>query len=255
MTTPDLIPADPRVRALLRRGMDEARRGAAQVQDPRGNLMNREEAAAWHTEQALRALGHYADGEFDFDRLPATHPGVAEWIQLHKQDPQELPTLLLQGTTGCGKTSQCFCLLRELVLWYAEQGRRFVWYFITHRNFAAAVQPGSGRDPEALMDRLLKADLVVLDDLGDFNNQDWGKAADYTSRLINHRAHYRLPTVYDTNSPFVRDQGILDEERTHGRIAVLADTLDSRAISRLQGAGLVIMDEVDYRVRAGRVLG
>lgn len=252
--------SDMIARSLLRRGLDpelverELSRPEP-VQDPRGNVMDRAEASAWHTEQALRALSHYADGEFDFDRLPEVNEYVKMWIEEHKKDPQAAPTLVLQGTTGCGKTSQCFCLLKELVLWYAERGERFAWYFITHRNFAAAVQPGSGRDPDALMHRLMTADLVVVDDLGDFNSQDWGKAADYTSRLINHRAHHRLPTVYDTNSPFTRTPEIQAAEQVHGRIAVLADTLDSRALSRLGGGWTVVMPEVDYRMLAGRRFG
>lgn len=247
-------------RSLLRRGIDPQRleRELADprpVQDPRGNVMNRDEAAAWHTEQSLRALGHYADGEFDFDRLPQTNEYVKMWIEEHKKDPKIAPTLVLQGTVGCGKTSQCFCLLRELVLWYARQGRRFAWYFITHRNFAAAMCPGSGRDPDALMHRLMSADLVVLDDLGDFNNQDWGHTGNHTSRLINHRAHHRLPTVYPTNSPFKRTAEIKAAEMEHGRIAVLADTLDDRAVSRLGGGWVVVMPEVDYRAQAGRRFG
>lgn len=225
------------------------------VLDPRGNVMDRAEAVEWHTEQALRALSHYADGEFDFDRLPPVNEHVAQWIREHKRDPKAAPILVLQGTTGCGKTSQCFCLLRDLVFWYAGRGERFAWYFITHRNLAAAVQPNSGRDPDALMHRLMTADLVVLDDLGDFRNEDFGRAADYTSRLINHRAHHRLATVYPTNSPFVRTEKIAAAEQIHGRIAVLADTLDSRAISRLGSGWTVVMPEDDYRLRQGRRLG
>jgi DNA replication protein DnaC len=215
--------------------------------------MDRDEAASWHTEHAMRALGVYADGEFDLDRLPSMLGPVIDWAAVQKRDPAEVATLVLQGVVGCGKTSQCFCLLRDLVLWHAQRGERYTWYFMTHRKFAAAMQPGSGRDPDALMHRLMTADLVVLDDLGDFNMQDFGRAADATSRLINHRTHHRLASVYDTNLPFVRDEGVRQAEREFGQIAVLADTLDGRALSRLQSGWTVTMPEVDYRAAQGRV--
>jgi hypothetical protein len=239
---------------LARRGIDPARIDEVDdVLDPRGNVMDREEAAAWHTEHALRALGNFADGEFDPDRLPKINQYVKQWVESQKADPKEVATLVLQGSVGCGKTSQAFCLLRELVLWHAGQGDHYTWYFMTHRRLAAAVQPGSGRDPDALMHRLMTADLVVLDDLGDFNTQDFGRAADATARLINHRAHHRLATVYDTNLPFIRDDNVRALEAEYGPIAVLGDTLDGRAISRLQSGWVIAMPEVDYRAMQGKV--
>lgn len=240
--------------ALARRNIDPARvEEIDDVLDLRGNVMDRDEAARWHTEHALRALGNYADGEFDLDQLPEINRHVARWVDIQKRNPREVATLVLQGVVGCGKTSQAFCLLRDLVLWHASRGDHYTWYFMTHRRFAAAVQPGSGRDPDALMHRLMTADLVVLDDLGDFNTQDFGRAADATSRLINHRAHHRLATVYDTNLPFVRDEGVREAEAEFGPIAVLSDTLDGRALSRLQSGWTITMPEIDHRAAQGKV--
>jgi hypothetical protein len=252
---PEADVADVLAAALRRRGIDPARLDdPTPVLDPRGNVMDRDEAVAHFTEHGLRALAHYADGDFDFDRLPAMNEHVARWIEHHKRDPQEVSTLVLQGAVGCGKTSQCFCLLRHLVLWYAQQGRRFTWYYITHRNLAAAVQPSSGRDPDTMIQQLMHADLVVVDDLGDYNTQDFGRAADATSRIIHHRAHHRLPTVYDTNLPYIRDEAVRGAEEQAGqRIAVLADTLDGRAISRLASGWTVAMPQVDYRMLTGQV--
>jgi len=244
---------------LRARGMDPALMDTTddEILDPRGNVWyNRDEAVRHLTGHALRALSIYADGEFDFDRLPQTYRYVQEWADSQKADPSADPMLMLRGTIGCGKTSQLIVLLRELVLHHAHLARHFRWYFITNRNFAAAMQPGSGRDPDALMHRLLHADLVVLDDLGDYNTQDFGRAADATSRLINHRAHHRLPLATSSNLPFVRAEKVKEREEELGqRIAVLADTLDGRAISRLQAGWVVTMPEVDYRARQGRRLG
>lgn len=266
-TTLDGVPVDERAdpvammaARLARRGIDPA--AVAQVPtlaDPRGDIMSREEAAEFFTDHALRALGHYADGEFDFDRLPEINKHVAVWVDGLQPDTRTevwQPLLLLRGVVGCGKTSQLFCMLRRQVLRMAGAGRRYRWYFITHRNLAAAIQPNSGRDPDRLMHNLMTADLVVLDDLGDFNTQDWGKAADATSRLINHRAHHRLPLACTTNSPFSRGRAVREQEEQLGtRIAVLADALDDRAIGRLKGGWVIDMPQTDYRAAQGRQFG
>jgi hypothetical protein len=246
---------DMLARIAISKGIDPARLDdPTPVQDPRGNVLERDDLIEVLIKQGLSALSHYADGEFDFDRLPPMNKHVKAWAELHKKDPQEVCNLVLQGAVGCGKTSQCFCLLDDLVPWYARQARRFVWYYMTNRNLAAAVQPGSGRDPDALISKLMWADLLVLDDLGDYNTQDFGRAADATSRIIHHRAHHRLPTVYDTNLPYTRDERVEAAERENGiRIATLADTLDGRAISRLQSGWTVALPQVDYRAAQGKV--
>jgi DNA replication protein DnaC len=247
--------------ALQRRGIDPARMAQlppSPLSDPRGNVWaDQDEAIAWHTEHALRALSVYADGEFDFDRLPPMYEYVARWAESQKRNPQEDPLLTLRGSVGCGKTSQLIVLLRDLVLHHTRTGRRDPWYFITHRNLAAAMQPGSGRDPDRLMHQLMHATgLVILDDIGDYNTQDFGKAADATSRLINHRVHHRLPTALSTNLPYERGPKIRAAEEEMGtRIAVLADTLDGRVISRLRGGWTVTMPEVDHRALQGRRFG
>lgn len=250
---------DLMVAKLEARGIDPAVMDVPddEILDPRGNVWyDRDEAVQHLTEHALRALSVYADGEFDFDRLPDIYEYVALWAASQQENPQTDPLLMLRGTIGCGKTSQMIVLLRQLVLHYADLGRHFRWFFITHRNFAAAMQPRSGRDPEALMHRLMTADLVVLDDLGDYRTTDFDVAADATSRLINHRAHHRLPLATSSNLPFTRGEKILAaEEKLGRRIAVLADTIDDRAISRLKGGWVVTMPEIDYRAMQGKRFG
>lgn len=246
-------------RALRRRNIDPATIDLDKpVLDPRGNVWTSPEEAAQHfTENALRALAVHADGEFDFDRLPEINEHVANWVEGQKRDPQADPLLLLRGQVGCGKTSQLFCLLRALVLHHARAAQRYPWYFITHRNLAAAVQPGSGRDPDRLVSLLTSArGVVVLDDLGDYNTQDFGRGADVTSRIINHRAHHRLPTAMSTNSPFYRGEKAAEVERQTGvRVAVLADAIDDRAISRLKGGWVVTLPQIDYREAQGKRFG
>lgn len=250
----DADPGDLLTRAALRRGIDPAQLDPSlSPMDPRGNIIEGDEAVAFFTGNADKALHKVMNGVFAGDELPPMVGPVREWVAEHRRDPVSAPFLLLRGITGCGKTSQSIALLEELVHWYAGGGRRFTWQFITHREFSAAIQPGSGRDPDALMHRLKTADLVVLSDLGDVNNQDFGKTQDKTSILINHRYHHKLPTVIETNLPFVRNAAATAEEAETGqRISVLADYIDDRAISRLRSGWKVTLPAIDHRAAQGR---
>jgi hypothetical protein len=235
--------------ALRRRGINpELLDSELDPMDPRGNIIEGAEATAFFTGNARRALAKVADGVFAADRLPALQKHVQMWVDAHRRDPAEAPFLLLRGITGCGKTSQSIRALHELVLWYAGQGRRFTWYFITHREFSAAFQPNAGRDPERLMHQLMAADLVVFSDLGDANTQDFGRTQDKTSRLINHRYHHQLPTIFETNLPFYRNPNKPEQ----ADIAVLADVIDDRAISRLNSGWKINLPQVDHRQQQGR---
>lgn len=244
------------MQALAKRNIDPDRlRDPSPVLDPRGNVMDRDEAVAWCTEQARRALQLVAAGEFDIDRLPPLHEFTAEWVAEQKRDRRAAPWLILFGSVGCGKTSQAITAVRDLALHHARRGQMYHWYFTTHRNFAAAVR-GGGVEAEAVVERYETADLLVLDDLGDYNTQDWGKAVDFTSRLINHRSHHRLPTIYTTNLLYRRDETVVAMEREIGtRIATLADTLDGRVISRLEAGWTAPLPEHDYRAAQGRIMG
>lgn len=253
--------ADGIMRSLLRRGLDPELMqrhltDPEPLQDPRGNIMTRDEAVEWFTETGLVALRRQAAGEFALDRLPALDTYVAQWFEQHCHDPHAAPLLMLQGIIGCGKTSQALALQREIVLWNARQARRYVWLFVTHRTLAAEVQPGPGRDPDRIVQELMDADGVVIDDIGDFNAEDFGRAASATSRIINYRAHHHKTSIFTSNLPYDRTPELAAAERELGeRIAVLRDFLDPRAISRLRGGWTVALPEIDYRAAQGRTLG
>lgn len=239
---------DTLMRAALRRGIDpELLAFDPDPIDPRGNIMSPAEAMQFYGGNADKALDAICAGVFAPDRLPAMYPYVRDWVQLQKDTPATAPILLLRGITGCGKTSQSVLALRELVTWHAQRAERFAWYFITHRNLSSALQKNSGRDPQALMNQLFKADLVVLSDLGDVNNNDFGVTQNETSRLINHRGHYQLPTIYETNLAFHRNPN----DPAQAGIAVLADYVDDRSISRLNGGWKINMPGTDYRATQG----
>lgn len=244
------------MQGLARRGINPDRvLDPTPVLDPRGNVMDRDEAVAWRIELATRALQHEARGEFDVSRLPRLHEYTAEWVAEQKRDPKAAPWLILFGCTGCGKTSQMFAAVRDLVLHHARLNQTYRWYITSHRAFTAATR-GGGYEAEAVMEQLMGADLVGFADLGDYNTQDFGRAVDYTSRLVNHRWQNRLATIYDTNLLYRRDETVIEEERAQGiRIATLSDTLDGRVISRLEAGWTAPLPEVDYRAAQGRWMG
>lgn len=221
--------------------------------DPRGNIPTEQELVDFFTGHAEVALARIMAGMFAEDDLPELNEYVMRWVQDHKGPAPDAASLLLRGITGSGKTSQSILALRDLVLWHAHQGKHFTWRFITHRNFSAALQKNSGQDPETLMTQLMNADLLVFSDLGDVNNQDFGLTQTHTSRLINHRWHHKMPSIYETNLSFTRTEAVRKAEAETGqRIAVLADFIDDRAISRLRGGWTVTLPAIDHRVKQGR---
>jgi hypothetical protein len=219
--------------------------------------MTFDEKVAWLTDQGLQALRQQATGEFDLDKLPELHPFTAEWVQQQLSDPNVAPWLILVGMPGCGKTTQSFCAARRLVLEHAQRGKRYNWRFVTHRNFAAKIQRTSEEDAEEVLHRYADLrGLLIFSDLGDFNNQDFGRAVDYTSRLINHRWHLRLPTIYETNLLYDRDQFVVAMEQQLGRpVATMDAVLDDRVIERLKAGWTAPLPDINYRRSQGRVMG
>lgn len=244
--------------AITRRGIDPALLlDPRPVMDPRGSIMDGDEIVAWRTEEVLGALQKVAAGEFELAKLPALHPFTAEWIAEQKKDPSAAPWLVLFGSVGCGKTSQAIGAIHELAMWHARTKPRetYNWQFTTHRNFTAAVR-ASDEDAETVIRRFERADLLVLDDLGDYNTQDFGRSVDATARLINYRNHHRLPTIYTTNLLYQRDDTVIAmEQQINMRIATLSDTLDGRVVSRLEEGWTAPLPEHDYRATKGRVMG
>lgn len=221
--------------------------------DPDGWNLPDPEKIALRLENADLALRNVGGAEYSPDRLPEINRHVERWVQLQLSDPQQVPFLVLQGTVGCGKTSQLFVGTGELARGYARRNQALDWQFTTHRNFAAEIRPGGDDDPEAALRKYMTARLTGLDDLGDYNTQDFGRAVDATVRLINHRYQHKLAMICTTNLPFRRSPEVVEAERVNGvHIATLADTLDGRVLSRLESGWQIVLPEVDHRMRAGQ---
>lgn len=245
------------VTAASRRGAISVEPTEPQIQRYSQQTMTFDEKVQWLTEQGLAGLRQYATGEFDLDKLPELHQFTAEWAQQQLADPAAAPWLILVGPPGCGKTTQSFCIARHLLLEHAKRGERYDWRFVTHRGFAAKVQRGSDRDADEVLERYAAIKgLLIFSDLGDFNSQDFGRAVDYTSQLINHRYHHRLPTIYETNLLYNRDEFVVAMEQQLGRqVATMDALLDDRVIDRLKAGWTAPLPEINYRRHQGRVMG
>lgn len=243
--------------AARRHGASGARPAGPAPHPYSQQTMTFDEKVAWLTEQGLGALRRHATGEFDLDKLPPMHEFTAEWVKQQLADPNLAPWLVFVGPPGCGKTTQSFCAARHLVLEHAKRGERYDWRFVTHRNFAAKVQRGTDEAADEVLARYAEMKgLLIFSDLGDFNTQDFGRAVDYTCRLINHRSHFRLPTIYETNLLYKRDEYVMALEQELGRqVATVDIMLDDRIADRLMAGWTAPLPEINYRRTQGRVMG
>lgn len=133
------------------------------------------------------------------------------------------PSLLLWGSTGCGKTHQAYAAIRALTA--AGCGVR--WHATTAADLYADMRPRAGAEPEQLLRRIMRIPLLLLDDLGAAKGSEWTE--EITFRLVNWRCQHRLPTLFTTNLPPVRDTD------TPARQPVLRDKVGDRVLSRLSG--------------------
>ncbi|MBV9024174.1 MAG: ATP-binding protein [Streptomycetaceae bacterium] len=176
------------------------------------------------------------------DALPE-HPDVAAWVRviadaavapnadgLHphygtagRRRIAHGPSLLLWGGTGAGKTHQAYGAIRALT----AAGCAVTWHATTAADLYAAMRPQAGVDPEHLLRRIVRTPLLLLDDLGAAKGSEWTE--EITFRLVNWRCQNRLPTIFTTNLPPVRDRDVSPQQ------PVLRDKIGDRVLSRLSG--------------------
>lgn len=138
----------------------------------------------------------------------ATHPDVAAWCENFGPG---CPSLLILGVTGSGKTWQAYGALRTL----AATGIPVSWDAVTAPDLYARLRPRDGADPEGEMQRLMRAPLLMVDDLGAAKASEWTEEVNY--RLISFRYNAMLPCLITSNVP----------------VAQMAERLGDRVASRL----------------------
>lgn len=193
----------------------------------------RADALATHDHEALRRLDQVramdaCDRLFPRryrDALPDVRD-VARWADRAVANPGDVPSLLLLGEVGRGKTWQAYGALRAVLAEHPDLD----WAATTFADFAASLRPRPGVDAETEMDRYRKAGLLLLDDVGAAKGSEW--VEEITYRLVSHRYDAMLPTIYASN--FAPDE--------------LRQALGDRIASRLAETCMrVVLDGPDRR--------
>jgi DNA replication protein DnaC len=104
--------------------------------------------------------------------------------------------LLFLGPPGVGKTHLAAGVLRDVVERYRVRGR-FVEFTALIHQIQSTFDPGSPESKREILDPLMTAELLVLDELGSQQLTPWVREILYL--IINHRYTRQLPTLFTTN--------------------------------------------------------
>lgn len=167
-----------------------------------------------------RGYQHCDFENFDLD-IYDQEPQAAAWNQSLKQarlvveafarefGPATEHGILLMGPCGVGKTHLAAAALRAIVL------RGFSGLFYDYRELLKQIQssydPVSQTTELAVLEPVLTAELLLLDDLGASKPSEW--ARETLGHILNTRYNERRPTIVTTN--------YLDREMREGKPAVL----------------------------------
>jgi DNA replication protein DnaC len=104
--------------------------------------------------------------------------------------------LILIGAPGVGKTHLAVAVMRELMRRYALRGLFADFTSLIHQ-IQSTFDPSSGDSKHQILDPVMEADLLVLDELGAQKPTAW--VTDVLYLIMNGRYTRRLPTLFTTN--------------------------------------------------------
>jgi DNA replication protein DnaC len=198
-------------------------------------------------------------GQFESVRLPKRYDG----FHFHNYKPQtpsqeaafkfatsltmEYPAvdrgLMLMGSVGVGKTHLAVSILKGLT----ERGFNCLFYEFSSllKEIQDSYNPNTHSSELGVLAPVLKADVLVLDELGGSKPTDWVR--DTMAHVINTRYNDKKLTIFTTN--------YTDERRTE-RDEILEDRVGTRLRSRLyEMCKTVVIDGKDYRKNFDRQPG
>lgn len=197
-------------------------------------------------------------GSFEAVRLPRRYDG----FHFHNYKPQtasqeaafklatsltmEFPAvdrgLLMMGSVGVGKTHLAVSILKGLT----ERGFNCLFYEFHSllKEIQDSYNPNTQTSELSVLSPVLKADVLVLDELGGSKPTDWVR--DTMAHIINSRYNDKKLTIFTTN--------YLDDRR-NDREEVLEDRIGTRLRSRLyEMCKTVLIDGRDFRKTFDRSL-
>ena len=136
--------------------------------------------------------------------------------------------LLFIGPPGIGKTHVAVAVLREVVL----NGMRGVYYDTRSllSTIRATYNPVTRASEADVLGEVMRAELLVLDDLGAERLTDWVEETMHL--IVNTRYNEKRPTVFTTNYEDVADVEDLDSllvrvgHRLHSRLREMCEFLE-----------------------------
>lgn len=154
---------------------------------------------------------------------------IHAWVLAMLRSPKDVPSLLLTGPVGTGKTYAAYAALRLV----GESYCPIEWIGATTATLLGDLRPSAKRDSEATMNAYLRTALLFLDDLGAAKSSEWVEEVIY--RIVDHRYMNCLPTIFATNVP----PGELAErlgDRTASRLAGMCQIVAIKGADRRRAA-------------------
>lgn len=157
--------------------------------------------------------------------------------------------LIFIGPPGVGKTHLAVAVLKDLIARYRIRGL-FVDFTSLIHQIQSTFDPGSAASKHDLLDPVVEAELLVLDELGAQKPSPWVNEILYL--VMNSRYTRRLPTLFTTNyrlDPPTKATGAdLDRAPVPGDYSSLASRITPNLLSRLYEMARPVEIEVeDFR--------